>query len=112
MVGCVQVPLGIAGPLRINKQEYWLPLATTEGALVASVNRGCKAILKSKGSEALVKNAGVTRGPVFKVKGLKEGKKLIEWLEKNKALIKKTASKGEKHLKLLSIKQKILIDKI
>ncbi|HKZ45532.1 MAG TPA: 3-hydroxy-3-methylglutaryl-CoA reductase, partial [archaeon] len=48
MIGTVQIPLGIAGPLTIQgtyaKGEYYLPLATSEGALVASLNRGCKAI--------------------------------------------------------------------
>jgi hydroxymethylglutaryl-CoA reductase (NADPH) len=43
MIGAVQVPVGVAGPIRINgglaQGRYWLPLATTEGALVASVNR-------------------------------------------------------------------------
>ncbi|HEX8932348.1 MAG TPA: 3-hydroxy-3-methylglutaryl-CoA reductase, partial [Patescibacteria group bacterium] len=49
MIGATQIPLGIAGPLRIEKGElkvenYSIPLATTEGALVASINRGCKVI--------------------------------------------------------------------
>ena len=51
MIGTVQVPVGVAGPIRINgghaQGNYWLPLATTEGALVASVNRGCSAITKA-----------------------------------------------------------------
>ena len=48
MIGAVQVPVGIAGPLGVKGEyangEFYIPLATTEGALVASVNRGCKAI--------------------------------------------------------------------
>jgi hydroxymethylglutaryl-CoA reductase (NADPH) len=54
MIGAAQVPMGIAGPLKIKRQgpgdriqECYVPLATTEGALVASVNRGCKAITES-----------------------------------------------------------------
>ena len=43
MIGWTKVPLGQAGLILINKKEYMVPLATTEGALVASVNRGCKA---------------------------------------------------------------------
>ncbi|MDD2318377.1 MAG: hypothetical protein PHD57_13645, partial [Desulfobacterales bacterium] len=45
MIGCVQIPLGVAGPLAVKGEyangSFWLPLATTEGALVASINRGC-----------------------------------------------------------------------
>src|SRR3989338_2172552 len=52
MIGAAQIPIGIAGPLYIHgtmnhepkTNNYYIPLATTEGALVASVNRGCKAI--------------------------------------------------------------------
>src|SRR3989344_3517316 len=54
LIGAVQVPLGVAGPIKIKNQKskvksYYIPLATTEGALVASVNRGCKAITNSGG---------------------------------------------------------------
>ncbi|KAF9605673.1 hypothetical protein IFM89_018016 [Coptis chinensis] len=43
-VGYVQIPVGITGPLLLNRTEYSVPMATTEGCLVASTNRGCKAI--------------------------------------------------------------------
>src|SRR5258708_149106 len=54
MIGVLQVPIGIAGPLTIKNYElqiknFYIPLATTEGALVASVNRGCKAVTESGG---------------------------------------------------------------
>ena len=81
--GAVQVPLGLAGPLKIidgpkpKAKNYMLPLATTEGALVASVSRGCKVISLSGGVKVYVENAGVTRAPLFKVKDLGEGRKLI-----------------------------------
>ncbi|MFY9200564.1 MAG: 3-hydroxy-3-methylglutaryl-CoA reductase, partial [Methanosarcina flavescens] len=54
MIGAVQIPLGVAGLLRVNGEyansKYYIPLATTEGALVASVNRGCSVITKSGGA--------------------------------------------------------------
>lgn len=109
MIGAVQAPLGIAGPLRLHsertlkKREYFVPLATSEGALVASVSRGCKAIKESGGGQVLVEESGTTRGPVFKVSGLTEGKKLINWLEKNIDRMKKISQQGEKHLQLQRI---------
>ena len=108
MIGCVQVPLGIAGPLRVNKKEYELPLATTEGALVASVNRGCKVIRLSGGCLAEVERVGATRGPVFKVKGVREGKKLIEWLKQNEKEVKQVVREGEKYIELLRMKPKMV----
>ena len=61
MIGAVQVPIGIAGPLRIKSRDYYIPLATTEGALVASINRGCKAITESGGAIVDSHRVGATR---------------------------------------------------
>ena len=44
VIGYVPVPLGIAGPLLVDGREVYLPLATSEGCLVASIGRGCKAL--------------------------------------------------------------------
>lgn len=112
MIGVTQVPLGIAGPLKIlgehTSREYYLPLATTEGALVASINRGCKAIRESGGAQVMVEQVGATRAPVFKVKGIKEAKKFVSWVEKNFNQLKKTAKKGERHIRLLEVQPAIL----
>jgi len=115
MIGAVQVPLGIAGPLKIkssiqpttdNQQlttNYFIPLATTEGALVASVNRGCKAITLSGGTDVLVENIGPTRAPVFRVKNLKQVLKLKNWIKKNFTVLKKEAEKTSSHLGLKDV---------
>jgi len=104
MIGCVQVPLGIAGPLRVmaekENNEYWLPLATTEGALVASVNRGCKATRLSGGIRVRSKSVGATRGPVFRVENLEEGKRLIDWIEKERGRLKKIVSRTSEYIEL------------
>ena len=85
MIGAVQVPVGVAGPLAINgeyaKGTFWLPLATTEGALVASVNRGAGAITKAGGAEVRILHDGMTRAPVFAAKSVGHAKKIADWAE-------------------------------
>ena len=114
LIGATQIPLGVAGPLRLRTtnstklRTYFIPLATTEGALIASISRGCKAISGSDGVLVLVEDAGQTRGPVFKTNGLEHGLKTKLWIEKNFSLICKTAEKTSNHLKLLSITCTIL----
>lgn len=86
-VGITQVPLGIAGPLRIKGEyargDFYIPLATTEGALVASVNRGASAITASGGCEVRILYEGMTRAPLFKVRSLREAMELREWVNSN-----------------------------
>src|SRR5690606_37607001 len=69
-VGVIQIPLGVAGPLKINGEHadgsYYVPLATSEGALVASVNRGCSVITASGGATVRVTGDCMTRAPVIK----------------------------------------------
>ena len=63
-IGSISIPLGVAGPLHIQgdyaRGEYYIPLATTEGALVASVSRGAKATFE-KGIVSTITKNGVTR---------------------------------------------------
>jgi len=111
MIGAVQVPLGIAGPLLITNNEsqttdYYIPLATTEGALVASVGRGCKAISLAGGVKAQSFRAGVTRGPVFKVKNIEHNNRLYDYIEKNSDNFKKIATETSKHINLIGIDTK------
>jgi hydroxymethylglutaryl-CoA reductase (NADPH) len=106
MIGAAQIPLGIAGPLSIlgstikDLRSYFIPLATTEGALVASVNRGCKAITASGGAVADSYRVGATRGPVFKVENLRESDKLNRFLEEHFADLQKIAKTTARHLTL------------
>jgi hydroxymethylglutaryl-CoA reductase (NADPH) len=61
--GYVPIPVGVAGPMLLNGELVHLPMATTEGCLVASTHRGCKAISVSGGATAVVTTNGMTRGP-------------------------------------------------
>jgi len=105
LIGTTSLPLGVAGPITVKNEElriknYYLPLATTEGALVASVSRGCKAINLSGGATSFVENVGVTRGPVFETSGLGESMEFKKWLEDNFKLLKVEAEKTSSYLKL------------
>lgn len=103
MIGAAQIPLGIAGPLKISgnyvKGDFYIPLATTEGALVASANRGCKAVSFSSGVQVAVHKVGVTRGPVFYTGSIKKSTELYEWTKNNQKKIADVAEKTSNYLK-------------
>ncbi|KAI4125274.1 MAG: hypothetical protein LQ338_004365 [Usnochroma carphineum] len=63
VIGYMPIPVGAAGPLIIDGQQYYIPMATTEGVLVASTNRGCKAINAAGGAFTVLSGDGMTRGP-------------------------------------------------
>ena len=108
MIGAAQIPLGAAGPLHIHHssfgiQHYYIPLATTEGALVASVNRGCKAITESGGATTASYRIGTTRGPVFHTDSFEQNQKLYEFLDKNLVFLQSVAAETSGHLKLTGL---------
>ena len=106
MFGAVPIPVGYAGPLNVtfsNKENttVHLPLATVEGALVASVNRGCKAISQSGGATAKSVYHGMSRSMCFKVN--KDGERsLIGFIESKSDDWKKVGEETSEHLKILS----------
>lgn len=65
-VGYVQIPVGVAGPLLLDSFEYIVPMATTEGCIVASTNRGFKGIYASGGATSTILRDGMTRAPVVR----------------------------------------------
>lgn len=81
VVGYVPLPVGVVGPLRLDGRELTVPLATTEGALVASTNRGCRAITESGGAVSVVSNDGMTRAPVVRMKTLQQAADLKAWVQ-------------------------------
>lgn len=108
MIGTVHLPVGVAGPLKIASQDYYLPLATTEGALVASVNRGCKAITESGGAGVVVSRAGTTRGPVFRVTNLSQAESLKNFLAENFSRLQTLAAKSSPYITLESYTTKVV----
>jgi hydroxymethylglutaryl-CoA reductase (NADPH) len=82
-IGMTQIPTGIAGPLRVHGTstggDYYVPLATSEGALVASYHRGAKACTVSGGVTSICLTEGVQRSPLFKFSNLTEVGKFLIW---------------------------------
>ncbi|NVM53555.1 MAG: hydroxymethylglutaryl-CoA reductase (NADPH) [Candidatus Helarchaeota archaeon] len=95
-IGIASLPLGIAGPLKVNGEvaqgEFFVPLATTEGALVASVNRGCTIITKSGGAIVRVMKNLMARAPALKIMEppfIENGQKLVKWVQDKLEALKK-----------------------
>lgn len=75
------IPVGVAGPLCLDGKEYQVPMATTEGCLVASTNRGCRAISLGGGASSRVLADGMTRGPVVRLPRACDSAEVKTWLE-------------------------------
>lgn len=80
VLGYVQIPVGYAGPLILDGKKYYVPMATTEGALVASTNRGCKA-LSSRGVSSVVQDIGMTRAPCVRFPSVVLAAEAKRWIE-------------------------------
>jgi hydroxymethylglutaryl-CoA reductase (NADPH) len=116
MVGGAQLPVGVAGPVAVHggaaDGEFYLPIATTEGALVASVNRGCSAISAAGGATVRVTKRGMTRAPVFRVDGVAEGAEVAEWVEDNEDRLAEAAEGTTSHGRLQSVTPYVVGDSV
>lgn len=81
VVGYLPLPLGVAGPINIDGKAYFLPMATTEGVLVASTSRGCKAINAGGGATTVLTGDGMTRGPCVGFDTLARAGEAKLWLD-------------------------------
>ncbi|KAL9604277.1 MAG: hypothetical protein Q9219_000675 [cf. Caloplaca sp. 3 TL-2023] len=81
VIGYMPIPTGAAGPLIIDGQQYYIPMATTEGVLVASTNRGCKAINDAGGAFTVLTGDGMTRGPCVGFQTLARAGAAKIWLD-------------------------------
>lgn len=106
-IGVAQVPMGIAGPLKINgeyaKGEFTIPLATTEGTLVASYNRGMKLLNMSGGVKATVVDDAMQRAPVFVFEDARGARDFVAWIKENFNQIKEEAESTSSVAKLTYI---------
>lgn len=81
VVGYLPLPVGIAGPLRVDGVAFPVPMATTEGALVASTSRGCKALNAGGGVTTVVTADAMTRGPAIEFPNVTMCAKAKRWID-------------------------------
>ncbi|HCY85760.1 MAG TPA: hydroxymethylglutaryl-CoA reductase [Desulfobacteraceae bacterium] len=107
--GAAQVPIGLAGPLLMDgehaKGEFYVPMATTEGTLVASYNRGMKIVYESGGVKATVMDDAMQRAPVFHFENAGQAKKFGQWVRRHFDGIKAVAENTTRIGKLRDIEQ-------
>jgi hydroxymethylglutaryl-CoA reductase (NADPH) len=96
-IGVAQVPIGVAGPLRINGEHargnYFIPLATTEGALVASYNRGMRLLTECGGVKTTIVEQFMQRSPAFIFQDAASARAFGVWVDENLASIQEKAER-------------------
>ncbi|MEM9249660.1 MAG: hydroxymethylglutaryl-CoA reductase [Pseudomonadota bacterium] len=106
-IGTVKVPVGVAGPLRVNglhaHGDFHVPMATTEAALVASYARGAQAATKAGGVSTALLYEGVIRTPAFVLDSLLQAGMFVEWVVREIETLKATAEATTRHGKLVSV---------
>jgi len=106
-IGVAQVPIGLAGPVKVNgehaKGEFVIPMATSEGTLVASYNRGMKVLNLSGGVTATVSDDRMQRAPVFIFDSAREARDFRGWVGEHMTEIRRAAEATSSVAKLLDI---------
>jgi hydroxymethylglutaryl-CoA reductase (NADPH) len=108
-VGVAQVPIGLAGPLLVNGEhaqgEFYVPLATAEGTLVASYNRGMRLLHAAGGVKTTILDDRMQRAPSFVFESAREARAFGEWLEENFDAIREVAESTTSTGRLQDIEQ-------
>jgi len=106
VIGYIPVPVGIAGPLMLNGINVHIPMATTEGCLVASCHRGCKAISQSGGATSTIIGRGMTRAPVVRLPDARRATDLVFWIQdpSNFVTVQRTFESTSRFANLKSVK--------
>ncbi|HOY66222.1 MAG TPA: AMP-binding protein [Candidatus Ozemobacteraceae bacterium] len=106
-LGFAEIPLGLIGPLRVMgdhaRGDYYVPLATTEGALVSSVARGAQIITLSGGARVKVLADSLVRAPIFVFETLFDMMAFNQWIENHYDDLKTAAESTTRHGRLDAI---------
>lgn len=107
-IGTVKLPVGLAGPLRVNglfaQGDYYIPLATTEAALVASYNRGAKLLSEAGGCTAMLLDEGIGRAPGFAFRTLEECGLFVTWAISQREALKREAERTTRYGQLIDMR--------
>jgi hydroxymethylglutaryl-CoA reductase (NADPH) len=106
VIGYLPLPLGVAGPIKIDGQDYFIPMATTEGVLVASTSRGSKAINAGGGAVTVLTGDGMTRGPCVTFPTLARAAAAKVWIdsEEGSSIITAAFNSTSRFARLQSLK--------
>jgi hydroxymethylglutaryl-CoA reductase (NADPH) len=108
-IGVAQVPIGLAGPLLVNGEhaqgEFYVPLATAEGTLVASYNRGMRLLHEAGGVTTTVLDDRMQRAPAFLFESAREARAFAGWLDEHFDEIKAAAEATTRSGKLQDIEK-------
>jgi len=108
-VGAAQVPIGVVGPLLVHGEhaqgEFYVPLATAEGTLVTSYNRGMRLVREAGGVTTTVMDDAKQRGPAFLFDSAREARAFGEWLIEHFDEIKQAAEATTRSGRLRNIEQ-------
>jgi hydroxymethylglutaryl-CoA reductase (NADPH) len=115
-VGFARVPLGVAGPVRIHgtaaKGDFFIPLATSEGTLVASFQHAFNVINRSGGARALVSCEQVSRAPCFEFASLTEAGEFAQWLSSARPALCEVVKGTSGYCRLLDVHTAILANTV
>lgn len=112
LVGSVEIPVGIAGPLHIKGGHadglFYAPMATTEGALLASATRGATALSRSGGVNVRVIGQRMLRVPVFVLTDLNSALFFAEWVKDHYAEIAEQTRKYSNYANLVEVNTELM----
>jgi hydroxymethylglutaryl-CoA reductase (NADPH) len=108
-VGVAQVPIGLAGPLLVHGEhasgEFYVPLATAEGTLVASYNRGMRLVYEAGGVTTTIVDDRMQRAPAFLFESARDARGFARWLDEHFDEIKRAAEATTRSGRLQDIEQ-------